>query len=164
MATDKKQAKKKQVALTSLEQVKPETVTIYIDIGNPEEELVIQMRSPSYAQWELLADEIPAVVPDLVGAAADKSPIYDRNSAAYYTKITTRNEEVVFNRLLWCISPFVEVPGATKEEQRAALKAMDRNATSQMISGMLEMVQGGRARLEHISRTFPPVGHTPGKD
>lgn len=159
MATDSKAKPnaKEVVALTSLAQLKPDTVKVLIDVGDGKTEIAVELQSVSYARWEALADEIPQVEPEMVGVGADKAPIYDRQSQAYQAKMADRAEEVMFNRLLEMLPATLEIPGATRAERRQALREMDRNFTTQLINAMVQISAGGRTRVEQRSRTFPGV-------
>lgn len=160
MAMDDKP--KEVIKFTSLDQLQPSRVDVYIDTGDPGREIVMSMVSLSYARWEALADEIPVPQAELLGMDAQKRPIYDTNSATYQSKLRERDIEVSFNRLLAAMPPEIVVPGRDKQEQRETLKQMDRNYTGQLINALTMIAVGGRSRIEQQSRTFQPVSGAPG--
>lgn len=159
MATAKERAK---VAITSFEQLKPEEVTVYIDMGDDDKEYVITLRAMSFARWESLAEGIPYPKPVIIGVDANKQPITDADSPEFRARVSAWNQEIALNRLIDVLPEEMAIPGETREEKRAYLRQLDRNFLQQLINAMVTIALGGRMRLEQASRSFPGDATPPG--
>ncbi len=147
MATD---ATTERIPIT-FETVQPETVEIVIDFGDGREHFTT-MQAVSYAEWERLEKEIPQPIPPISGVDANKRLIYNYQDPEYIAAYADYQAEVVFNRLLGHIT--FAVPGATRADQRTALRGMDKGFTGKLIDAMTQLALGGRARVETRSRNF----------
>ena len=144
-------ADKERADVLSLDDLAP--IAVRVEIEHGDRLLVVPLKTLSYFEWVRLGYEVPNPVPPTMGVDKQGRPILDTRDPSYLRALDEAALERGYVRLLAALD--IPIPGATKAEQLAALKArLDTNVTRQLTAVLNQLASEGEARIMSRAETF----------
>jgi hypothetical protein len=148
---------KERADALSLDDLSPLKVRVEIEHGD--RVVVVPLRTLPFFEWVRLGYEVANPVPPTMGVDKNGRPLLDTRDPGYLRALDEAGMERAYVRLLAALD--IPIPGDTREEKLAALKAkLDTNVARQLNGVLNQMASEGEARIVARSETF--LGDGPG--